>query len=123
MKARFDQKAFTLIEVIITIIVAAVMGVVIYTYMGTILTRSAEPVMMVKDLAEAVEVVEEITMMYEDYLGGDYSWAEFKTAVNGVIDSGTDQVNDVSGDLATSYEVIQVVITRNDHSVSTLFAE
>jgi prepilin-type N-terminal cleavage/methylation domain-containing protein len=67
MKARLDQKAFTLIEVIITIVVAALMGVVIFTYMGNVLTRSSEPVEMVKDLGQAVEIVEEITAKYEEY--------------------------------------------------------
>ncbi|MFO8090498.1 MAG: type II secretion system protein [Desulfatiglandaceae bacterium] len=126
MKARLDQKAFTLIEVIITIVVAALMGVVIFTYMGNVLTRSSEPVEMVKDLAEAVEVMEEVTLEYEKYLSEDNtSWSDFKTEVNAVIDSGTDQVNDVSDDLGTSpdYEVIEVVITRNNHSISALFAE
>ncbi len=125
MKARLDQKAFTLIEVIITIVVAALMGVVIFTYMGNVLTRSSEPVEMVKDLAEAVEVMEKVTLEYEDYLPGNIEWSDFKTEVNAVIDSGTDQVNDVSDDLGTSpdYEVIEVVITRNNHSISALFAE
>jgi prepilin-type N-terminal cleavage/methylation domain-containing protein len=125
MKARLDQKAFTLIEVIITIVVAALMGVVIFTYMGNVLTRSSEPVEMVKDLGQAVEIVEEITAKYEEYQNFELTWTEFKAALTnaGIQWSVLEKSGTDFDDAAFDFEVLSVTATINNHSILVLFTE
>ncbi|TRZ87176.1 prepilin-type N-terminal cleavage/methylation domain-containing protein [bacterium] len=43
-KSRMPQTGFTLIEVIVSITVGAIVGVILLTYMGTQLTHSGDPV-------------------------------------------------------------------------------
>jgi prepilin-type N-terminal cleavage/methylation domain-containing protein len=43
-KSRTPQAGFTLIEVIVSIVVGAIVGVILLTYMGTQLTHSGDPV-------------------------------------------------------------------------------
>ena len=123
-----EQNGFTLIEVIVTIIIAALLGVVIFTYLGTALTRSAEPVVMVRDLAGTIEGIEEITAKYTEYLenpsavsgGLSCSWltADLNTPA-GIVVSCTD----VSSDLGMDFDSFVVTMTRGNQTIAALFTE
>ncbi|MBL7180143.1 MAG: prepilin-type N-terminal cleavage/methylation domain-containing protein [Desulfobacterales bacterium] len=43
-----NQKGFTLLEIIVTLTVASVLGTVIFLYMNTSLTRSVEPITLIQ---------------------------------------------------------------------------
>lgn len=123
IKKNEKDRGFTLIEVIITIIIAAMVGVVVFTYLGNTLARSVEPLNQVRDLAEAIEDMEEITAIYQSYQYKDIDWNTFLTSLpeTGVWNrrgaSGTDFSTD------DSFDIIEVTITRNNHSVSAIFTE
>ncbi len=65
------RPGFTLLEVIVAVIVASIMGTMLVTYMGTSLTRSAEPVIMVQRNAALTQVMENITSDYRELMAQD----------------------------------------------------
>jgi len=58
------EKGFTLIEVIVTLVVAAILGAFLVSFMGTALTKSGEPVARAKQLYELQQVMENIKATY-----------------------------------------------------------
>lgn len=114
-----EQKGFTLIEVIVTIIIAALMGVAIFTYMGNVLTRSHEPIVMVRALAEAMESMEEVVVEYNEYIRGGRDpgvWTDFK-AQGAEVTGAVDWPND--GGL----EIIEVTITVDNQTIRAIFTQ
>jgi prepilin-type N-terminal cleavage/methylation domain-containing protein len=61
---RTPQAGFTLIEVIVSIVLAAIVGVIFLTYMGTQLTRSGDPVNVARDEGVAEMWMERIMSDY-----------------------------------------------------------
>jgi prepilin-type N-terminal cleavage/methylation domain-containing protein len=59
-----SQKGFTLVELIITIIAAGILGAFFIHFMGTALSRSSEAISMVQDECSAEDVMEEIIADY-----------------------------------------------------------
>jgi prepilin-type N-terminal cleavage/methylation domain-containing protein len=57
---KLDQKGFTLVEVIVTIIVTAILGVIFINFMGTAMSKSVRSVEMVRDEAIAEAALERI---------------------------------------------------------------
>jgi prepilin-type N-terminal cleavage/methylation domain-containing protein len=55
---------FTLIEVIVTLIVASILGTMLVTFMGSTLTGSVQPVLRVQQANTAGQVMENITTDY-----------------------------------------------------------
>jgi len=60
-----DQKGFTLVEIIVTIVVAAILGAMFLQVMETNLTGSVEPLIRVQDAFTLNEVMEKITADYK----------------------------------------------------------
>jgi prepilin-type N-terminal cleavage/methylation domain-containing protein len=77
LQMRAVTKGFTLIEIIITILIAGILGVVFVTYLGTSLTKSADPVNMARTEGAAEMVVEKINSDYVRTVNG----AGFATAL------------------------------------------
>jgi prepilin-type N-terminal cleavage/methylation domain-containing protein len=133
------QKGFTLIEVIITLVVAAILGTILVQFMGTSLTRSAEPVIMVQEGFSLSEVMEKITAHYKYLLATDSNpLTNFKKDIeNGNVSentpyfgdysiqtayitfSGGSEVLDTSGD----NRVLKVIIYKGDQSLAALFTK
>jgi prepilin-type N-terminal cleavage/methylation domain-containing protein len=59
-----QEKGFTLIEVIITLVVAAILGTFLVTFMGTAVTKSGEPVGRTRQMYELQQVMENIKATY-----------------------------------------------------------
>jgi prepilin-type N-terminal cleavage/methylation domain-containing protein len=57
---------FTLIEIIVTIVIAAIMGVFFVQFVGTNIIHSADPVLRVQNLSGATHIME--------YMTKDYKW-------------------------------------------------
>ncbi len=113
------QRGFTLIEVIVTIVIAAMVGMVVFTYLGNVLARSTEPIAMVQDLAEAVDVMEGFAATYHDYLTGSIGWGDFTATLSGTGVNVSDQTNTYN----LIFQVREVSVTRNNHTVSALFTQ
>jgi prepilin-type N-terminal cleavage/methylation domain-containing protein len=115
---------FTLIEVIITIIVFAIMWTVILVYLNSSLPSSSERISETRDLRASVSDMEEIASLYNNYLSSNISWDTFKT---GLVKNGR-VVKIISGDSGTDFEdtpfeVVHVKITVDDQTISALFTE
>lgn len=133
-----NDRGFTLLEIIITFILAAVVGSMLVEYMGTSLKRGGEAVVMVQDGFSLNSVMEKITADYEDeYKNGSYSFAAFKDNIEKgniitntpyygnytidtryiTFDGGGVEIKDTSGD----NNLLKVTITANNQSLTVLF--
>jgi prepilin-type N-terminal cleavage/methylation domain-containing protein len=79
-----NQKGFTLVELIITIIVAGILGAFFIHFMGTALSRSSEAVTMVQDECSAEQIMEEIIADYVQAVNSDPT-----TALSGLVTKNT----------------------------------
>ena len=64
MKAGVRNKGFTLVEVIVTILVTAILSSIFINFMGTAMSRSVRSVEIVQGEADAESVLERITADY-----------------------------------------------------------
>ena len=87
------ENGFTLLEVIITIIVAAILGSMLIPLMGTALKHSADPVNDVKDEFQLNKVMENITADYKNLLNASTPLTTLETEVG---PEGSDQNNPVA---------------------------
>jgi prepilin-type N-terminal cleavage/methylation domain-containing protein len=60
-----QKNGFTLIEIIITLVIASIFGVVIFQYLGSSLTRSSDPIFRLKKSLTLQQVAENITADYK----------------------------------------------------------
>lgn len=81
------QNGFTLIEVIMVILVAAVLGSMMVSYFGTSLTQSSIPIHRLQDALDLQQVMENITADYRSA----YNLDALKVSIG---DTGTSQDND-----------------------------
>jgi len=65
-----NQNGFTLVELIVTIMVAAILGVMFVQVMGTSLTGSVEPIIRTQHMFEINGVMENITRDYNKLMEG-----------------------------------------------------
>ena len=128
---------FTLLEIIISFIIAALLGSMLVEYMGTSLTRGGESVVMVQDEFLLNGVVEKITADYEnDYLKGAYTFDTLKINIeNGNVDTSTPYYGDYA--VQTGYivftggneapdgtgdnRVLKVTLSSGNQSLVTVF--
>ena len=94
MKTRWEphnrERGLTLLEIIVTFVIAAFLGSILIEYMGTSLTRGGESVIMVQDGFSLDGVMEKITADYEEqYLKGSYDFNTFKSH----IENGNNEAN------------------------------
>lgn len=130
-----DQRGFTLLEVIVTIIVAAVMGVILVQFMGTAMLRSGEAVVRVQDVSTLRQVLDNMTSDYK-YLAATQAGflSTFKTRVDTPNYYGTGYTTttryiefDGSGaeiqDTSAPYNLLKVTVTKGNQSCTTVFSQ
>ena len=117
------QKGFTLIEVIITIVIAALAGVIFFTYLSGTVTKSAEPIFMTRDLAAVKMEMERYASRYIEYQkdGSQDAWDDFVDLVSSKIDHSFD--GDDIGGLGTDFDVIRVTVTSGRQTLSSIFSQ
>jgi len=139
------HSGFTLLEIIVTIVIAAIMGVFFAQFVSTSAIHSADPVLRVQNLSRTTHIMEYMTADYKrlaatqsnflsifkDYVGYGYTTAK-PTGYEGYPYYGSYQIvyNDyvkfVSGveqvetDPANQ-RVLKVTIRRGDQTVTALF--
>jgi len=133
-----NERGFTLLEIIITFILAAFVGSMLVEYMGSSLTRGGEAVIMVQDGFSANGIMEKIIAEYEDeYKNGSYDFSTFKANVEGGNDDthtpyygnytvGTSYItfdgsNAEAADTSGSNNLLKVTITVANQSLTTVF--
>ena len=126
---------FTLLEVIITLVVASILGAILYQFMGTSLTQSSVSVVGAKDQFELNGVMEKMTADYKNFVvTGTITLADFKTDIenntphpggsygvytveySGYITFNTDGTETTGG---TS--ILKVTIKKGEQTLTTLF--
>ncbi len=132
-----NKKGFTLLEVIITFIVAAILGTIFLQVMGTSMQQSYEPVSMVQDGFSVNEIMEKMNAHYRNRLLTSTSnpLADFKSDVeNGaslpppyfgdytyqtqyIKFSGGVEVPDASADP----RILKITITHGGQRLSAIF--
>ena len=86
-----SQNGFTLVEVIITILVASILGLIFLQFMGTSMTGSVEPVIRVQNAFTIEQIMEKMTADYKKLMAESTTpLATFKTHVQG----GNSEAND-----------------------------
>ena len=127
-----NERGFTLLEIIITFILAAFVGSMLVEYMGTSLTRGGEAVVMVQDGFSLNSVMEKITADYEDnYKNG--SLTDFQSKIqNGTAYYGNytlvaneciyfNASNTEDGVGCESGNILKVTISVGNQSLTALF--
>jgi prepilin-type N-terminal cleavage/methylation domain-containing protein len=139
------QGGFTLLEVIVTIVIAAIMGVFFAQFVSTSVIHSTDPVYRLQNLSSATHIMEQMTADYKnlaatqsnflavfkDYV--EYGNTQAKTAgyegypYYGAYQTAyNDYIKFVSGveekeTNAANQRVLKVTIRRGDQSVTALF--
>ena len=134
---RNHHHGFTILEIVITLIVASILGVIFLEFMGTSVQKSYVPVENARRTMATNELLEIMNADYRrllkespdpleafrlkvenlEYAAGDYSFATSYVAFTDVIDSQT--VRDA--DESTEKRVLKVKITHGNRSITTLF--
>ncbi len=135
-----NQSGFTLLEVIVTLIIASILGAVLYQFMGTNLTQSAVSVVWAKDQFELNGVMEKMVADYRNFVEtGTIILAEFKEDV----ENNTPHPGGSYGDYTVEYseyvhfpepdyvesinppdnKILKVTIRKGDQRVTTLFTK
>ena len=123
------QSGFTIIEIIVTLIVASILGTTLVQFMGSNLSASAENVSLVQEGLQLHEVMENITRDYRDWIqtSPDDLISVFAAAVNaayadsivaaetGIIDVDPVPAND------DDIEILRVTIADGSQTMMALF--
>jgi len=136
---KLGQKGFTLIEIILTLVVAAILGTILVQFMGTSLTRCAEPVIMVQEGFSLSAVMEKMTAHYKYLLATDNNpLTTFKNNIqNGNVEENTPYFGQYSiqtayiifsggneaPDTEASNKILKVIINKGDQSLAALFTK
>jgi len=103
---RKNSKGFTLIEAIIAIVAAAILGVMAFTYSQTSLTKSAQPLIQSKTSMDLEKVMENISADYNKYFKKDLVALQTKIGTPG------------AGPITTTYGTY--ILVDNDFYVVTV---
>ncbi|WP_027371655.1 prepilin-type N-terminal cleavage/methylation domain-containing protein [Desulfovermiculus halophilus] len=113
------ESGFSLIEIIVTLIIVAVVGTLLFTFLRGTVVPSSEPVFMAKDLAEAQAIMEENAAVYSKYLSGDIDdWGELKSSLTATKKEVQDEIED-----EYDFKILEVTISFGDQKISALFTQ
>ena len=138
-----NDRGLTILEIIVTIVVAAILGTVLVQVMSTSLTRSSVPITLLQDTYSASQIIEEMTADYEglyDENTKEYDVSTLNTyIVNGNVSSNTpyygpyslDEIKYIKFNASNIEEddgtgdnnILKVSISSNSQSLTVLFTE
>ncbi|RJP77977.1 MAG: type II secretion system protein [Desulfobacteraceae bacterium] len=119
-----DHRGFTLLEVIITLVIAAILGSMLIQFTGTSMSRSAETVERVRNASLLVRTVERITKDYRNWLrdNPDDSFANLKNTIDSSYGSGNITVQtvfaDVDAGMDADVEILWVTVSELDENAT-----
>ena len=128
-----NENGFTLLEVIITLIVASILGSIAYQFMGTSVVKSALPVNRVKDQFMLNGMIEEMTADYRNFVVksdnisqelGDTDLIDFKTEIEDPEEKYNEYIDFcdyIQPDLDQGNRVLKVRLEKGDQTVTALF--
>jgi len=126
---------FTLLEIIVTLTVASVLGTVIFLYMNTSLTRSTEPIARIQKTYSLNQIVEQITADYKKLLDTDSNplatlqgriagntYGQYTQQTAFITFSGP--VSGLYSEITNSGDrILKVAITLNNQTITVLFTK
>lgn len=128
-----DQSGFTLIEIIVTLTITAILSVMLVQFMGTSMSRSAEPIVSMQEGMALHSIFESMNADYKQLLLTENTPLErFKTKVETAGLYGTYALTDSKYILFDGNQVevpcntpdcriLKVTISIGDHSLTSLF--
>ena len=129
-----DKSGFTLIEIIVTLTIAAILSVMLVQFMGTSISRSAEPTLSMQEGMALQGIFENMNAGYKRLLLTDNAPLDtFKTRVDSgfygtytvtesdyIIFDNT-QVEAPCDPNITNCKILKVTISMGDHRLTSLF--
>ena len=133
------QAGFTLLEIVVTLIVASILGVILLEFMGTTVQKSYVPIQMTQNSMNVNQIMERMNADYKKRLlqsadplvdfisdvqnGNDDSslpyYGDYAVETSWILfDSNGNQIN---GD--TDQRILKVKVTHNNRSVTSLFTK
>ena len=76
-----QQKGFTLLEIVVSLIVASILGSMLLVYIGTAYNKSVQPVMASRRVFQLQEVMENINAVYAGMLNRSNLLDTFKASI------------------------------------------
>jgi prepilin-type N-terminal cleavage/methylation domain-containing protein len=125
-------KGFTLLEVIITLVVAAIASTMLVQFMRSHVVQSVRPVLMLQRDYQAVQGMENITMEYRDQLERDiFNISNFKSNLKTYANDDALTVSSVQIDFdeegneisSQSGRYLKVIVGNSNMHVISVFAE
>lgn len=127
-----NTRGFTLIEVIIAIILAALLGTMIIQYTGTNLTATVKALVGTQNNTTAVRVMEQITRDYRNWLEDhpNQNLSAFRSNINNNYPEADTQFVEVSPGSSQFVEVppgqsntLRITVTQGDRKLVSLFTK
>ncbi len=128
----FSRRGFTLLEIIVSITIAGIMGAMLIQFAGTAVTLSANPVKIVRDEVTSQGIMEEIISQYVTEMNEApaTALADLVTIISGpsyssyvtygYITFAADGTEQSSG---SPTNTLKVVVQINDNEQTVLFAK
>ncbi len=119
-----DCMGFTLLEVIITLVIAAIFGSMLIQFTGTSMSRSADTVERVRNGSTLVRTVEAITKDYRSWIKSnpDDPLINFKNTIDASYGGGNIAVqtvfSDVDSGMDTDIEILWVTVSELDENLN-----
>ncbi len=120
----YDQRGFTLLEVIITLVIAAIFGSMLIQFTGTSMSRSADTVERVRNGSTLVRTIESITKDYRSWIQNnpDDPLVNFKNTIDASYGGGNIAVqtvfSDVDSGMDTDVEILWVTVSELDEGLN-----
>ena len=138
-----NDRGLTILEIIVTIVVAAILGTVLVRVMSTSLTRSSVPITLLQNTYSINQIIEEMTADYEDLYDEyvkEYDISTLKTYIeNGNVSSNSpyygpysldyidyiefDESNNETVDTSGDNRILKVTVTSNNQPLTVLFTK
>ena len=120
-------KGFTLIEVIIIIVIAALFGSMLFQFMSAGVTSSSDEVVMVKQGYELIGIMEKMTADYDEATSLDtfrteieINYGTYLSTIPGYIQFNSE--GNEEPDSLEPYDLLKVTITKDSQSLIALFS-
>ncbi len=132
------EDGFSLVELIVTLVIAAILGTLLVVYMGTGITKSGIPVIWVKQEFTVFKVMERVTADYQAALKTTpFNLATFASQIDTAAKVNTRYGSDIDSstvvntafpadggtETGTDPNIIKVTLRKGDQSVTALFTQ
>ena len=119
-----NNKGFTLIEVLVAIILAAILGVMVVQYTGSNLRATVESLVATRNNADAVTVMERITRDYRNWMEDrpDETLGQFQTYIDNNYAARTQMIALRPGEDPPD-SILRVIVSRGDRELASLFTK